>query len=43
MVSREVKEKVKNTYCLKDKNVLNLKDEENFLMFRKDDIGKILK
>lgn len=26
MVSREVKEKVKNTYPLKDKNVLNLKE-----------------
>lgn len=33
MVSREVKEKVKNTYCLKDKNVLKLKEIENFLMF----------
>jgi len=33
MVSREVKEKVKNTYCLKDKNVLKLKEKENFLMF----------
>lgn len=43
MVQREVKEKVKNTYCLKDKNVLALKEKENFLMFKKDDIGTILK
>lgn len=41
MVSREVHGTVKNTYCLKDKNVLKLKDKEIFLRFRQDDVRKV--
>lgn len=42
-VKRVVKGKKKNTYALKDDNIVNMKKEENFIRFREKDIKHIRK